>query len=249
MKEDKTAHLPLEVIFTVQEEVSLLGSKSLDYSKLESKRGLVFDGGPETQKIDVSSPTYSRVDIVIKGRSAHAGFEPEKGISAIQIAGHIISKLKLGRIDSETTANIGLIQGGSVRNAIPDLVHLKGEIRSRNPRKLTKHEVHFREVIDRVLNNFHQSQIETVIEKEIDGYFLTKNHKMLLYASSILSKMNLKPIHQHSGGLTDANIFHANGVEVVTVGIGNHLAHTTREYVIILQMLQSTRFCEMAVKA
>ncbi len=249
LKEEKAAYLPLEIVFTVQEEVSLLGSKSLDYSKLESKRGLVFDGGPETERIDISSPTYLRVDIIIKGRSAHAGFEPEKGVSAIQIAGHIISQLKLGRIDEETTANIGLISGGTVRNAIPDLVYLKGEIRSRNPKKLIKHEFHFREVIDRVLKNFPQSEIETVIEKEIDGYVLTKNHKMLLYASSIFSKMNLKPIHQHSGGLTDANIFYANGIEVVNVGIGNYLAHTTREYVIIPEIVQSARFCETAVKA
>ena len=248
LKEEKTKHLPIEIVFTVQEEINLAGSKNLDYSKLSSKRGLVFDGGPEAERIDISSPTYYRVDITIKGRSAHAGFEPEKGISVIQIAGHILSKLKLGRIDPETTANIGLIQGGSVRNAIPDLVQLYGEIRSRNPKKLEKHSIHFKNVVQRVLNKYSEASIDITIEKEIDGYLLKDDHKMLIFATNVLSQIELEPLYQHSGGLTDANIFHAKGIEVVTVGIGNHLAHTTREYVVIPEMLQSARFCEKAVK-
>ena len=213
IKEDKHKHLPIEVVFTRQEETGLQGAKNLDYTKLSAKKGFSFDGEGKVSQIDLSSVSYTTVDVTIKGRGAHAGLEPEKGISAIEIASHIISRMRLGRIDSETTANIGLIAGGSVRNAVPDQLQFKGEIRSRNLKTLANHEKHFREVIAEVLVKYPEAEIELKIEKEIDGYLLDEEHYLISQVSSIFKKMNLTPIFHHSGGLTDVNIFRNHGID------------------------------------
>ncbi len=247
LKDEIITHRPIEVIFTRQEESNLLGAKNLDYSKITAGSGLTFDGEAGVERIDIASPSYIKVDILIHGRSAHAGLEPEKGISAIQISGHIISRLKLGRIDSETTCNIGLISGGTVRNAVPDFVHIKGEIRSRNPESLKKHISHFKEVLEKIQSKYPEAKIESEIVKEIEGYLLTENHHMILHVSRILKQMNLKPIYHHSGGLTAINIFHSHNIEIINIGTGDYLPHTKQEYVVISQMLQAAEFCEKAV--
>ncbi len=129
---------PLEIVLTKEEETSLGGAKNLNYSKIKAKEGIVFDGDEKVNQIYISSPTYYNLDATITGIGAHAGVEPEKGLSAIKIASQIIHSLPLGRIDPETTVNIGLIEGGSARNAVPETVKLYGEIRSRNKKTLAK---------------------------------------------------------------------------------------------------------------
>ena len=131
-------HLPIEIAFTAQEEPGLVGSAALDCSQFRSKRGVVFDYGDPVGKIIVSAPGTWNMDITITGRAAHAGGEPEKGINAIAVAVEAISHFKVGRLDHETTANVGMIQGGVARNVVPETCRVTAETRSRRASKLER---------------------------------------------------------------------------------------------------------------
>jgi tripeptide aminopeptidase len=248
LKETRAKHLPLEIVFTLDEELGLLGAINLDYSKIIAKRGVTFDGLKEVNNIHISAPGYHRVDATIIGRSSHAGIAPEQGISAIQITSEIISQLKLGRIDEETTANIGLIEGGSARNAIPEKTHIKGEIRSRSKNKLEKHAKHFQEVFNKVLAKYPEAKLELVVKGEFDPYIFSSEHPGIRLITNIFKQMNLSPKLQKSGGGTDVNIFHSHGIEAIAVGMGDYEAHTTREYVVISQMVEAAKFCEKLIR-
>jgi tripeptide aminopeptidase len=248
LKEEKQSHVPLEVVFTVCEEIGLKGAINLDYSKLTAKRGITFDGDKDVATITTSAPGYNRVEVTIIGRGAHAGAEPEKGISAIKIGAEIISKLEVGRIDFETTANVGLIEGGSALNAVPESLHFKAEIRSRSLQKLEKHSLHFEEVFNAVMQKYPGAKIELKVVREFDPYLFEENHSVVQLASKTLKQIGLKPKLEPTGGGTDVSIFHTHGLEVVCVGVGDYCAHTIREYALISEMLNAAQFCEAIVK-
>lgn len=247
LAEDKVNHQPIEVVFTKEEETGLCGAVNLDYSIITARHGVTFDGEDGVNNICISAPGYSKVDVTITGKGAHAGAEPEKGLSAIYIASLIISQLHLGRIDEETTANIGQIMGGTARNAVPSLTLFKGEIRSRNPEKLKKHTQHFQHILQRVQKQFSDSKLKMVIKKEFDSYILKEDHKVITKAKKIYKKLGLIPNLCHSGGATDVNIFHTHGIGAVVVGAGFYNAHTVEEYVLISEMLQTAQFCQELV--
>ena len=244
LQESGTKHLPIEIVFTLDEETSLGGSINLDYKKISAKRGVTFDGEAGVENITISAPGYNSVDLTITGRAAHAGAEPEKGISAIKIAAEIISKLQVGRIDEETTANIGMIDGGSARNAVPETVTVKAEIRSRDVAKLEKHTDHFRSVFAEVMKYYPEATLQVDIHRDFDPYRFTENHPMIVHVSTVLQSLGINPKLEHSGGATDVNIFHTHGIEAVCVGTGDYEAHTTREYVLISQMVETAKVCE-----
>lgn len=248
-KENNIAIRPIDIVFTREEETSLGGAKNLNYSLLRAQEGLVLDGDEEVSKIFISSPTYYNLDTDITGKSAHAGVEPEKGISAIKIAGEIISQLPLGRIDFETTFNIGMIEGGSVRNAVPEKASFHGEIRSRNLKTLEKIIGQTKQLFEKISKLYPGATIDLRLEKEFDGFVVDKKNPLIIKASRILSDMNLKAELKDSGGGTDANIFGTNGIETVIVGIGVREGHTTREYVVIDEMINTVRFCLEFIKA
>ncbi len=248
LKEEKRKHVPLEVVFTLSEEIGLKGAVNLDYSKISAKRGITFDGVNDAGTITNSAPGYNRVDVTIIGRGAHAGEEPEKGISAIKIGAEIISKLEVGRIDHETTANVGLIEGGSALNAVPERLHFKAEIRSRSLQKLEKHSLHFEEVFNSVMQKYPEAKIELTVVREFDPYLFEESHRVIQMAKKALAQLGLKAKLEPTGGGTDVSIFHTHGIETVCVGVGDYEAHTTREYVLISEMLAAAQFCEAIVK-
>lgn len=246
--EKKVNTRPIELVLTREEETSLGGSKNLDYSLLKSKEGIVFDGDEEVSKIYISSPTYYNVDVEIVGKGAHAGVEPEKGISAIKIASQFIERLPLGRIDFETTMNIGLINGGSARNAVPETVKMNGEIRSRNKKVLAKLLALTKSSASMVEKKNPGAKVNIKLEKEFEGFFLPKDTRLIKNVSGILKEMHLKPELKDSGGGSDANIFCERGIEVVIVGTGVYLPHTTREFVVIDELVDASNFCLEFIK-
>ncbi|MBN2167928.1 MAG: M20/M25/M40 family metallo-hydrolase, partial [Actinobacteria bacterium] len=129
---------PLQLIFTVQEEIGLVGSKNLDYKKVKGKWGIVLDGEGDVGGIVTKAPSQDTVKFSVHGRAAHAGVEPEKGINAITCAARAIAELNVGRIDDSTTSNIGIIDGGRAINIVPDLVVVEGEVRSFDNEKLKR---------------------------------------------------------------------------------------------------------------
>ena len=136
VKEDNIPHGNIQVIFTVAEEGGLTGSKNIDRKLLKADFGYVLDSSGPPGKIVNAAPGQNNVDVVIRGKTAHAGIAPEEGINAIMVAGKALAQLKLGRIDEETTANVGIIKGGTATNIVPDRVDIACETRSRDLRKL-----------------------------------------------------------------------------------------------------------------
>ncbi len=248
LKEDRRKPVPIEVVLTLEEEIGLKGAVNLDYSKIHSKIGVTFDGDKSgVENITVSAPGYNTVDVEIIGWAAHAGSEPEKGISAIKIAAEIITHLEVGRIDQETTANVGLIEGGSARNTVPENVHFKAEIRSRSLTKLEKHSIHFEQVFKMVSAKYPAAKIKLNIQREFDPYFFVETQDVIQQISKALKKIGLKPKLGSAGGSSDVNIFYAHGIEAVCVGGMYYNPHTTREYVKISDLVNGARFCEELV--
>jgi tripeptide aminopeptidase len=234
-------------VFTREEETTFGGALNLDFKQIKAKQGVILDGDEQVYNIFVSSPTLFTIDAEIIGRGAHAGVEPEKGISAIKIAAEVINKLKLGRIDKETTANIGLINGGSARNAVPEKVILAGEIRSRNKKKLVKLVASCKQVFNGVVKKYSGAKINLQLNKDFEGFKLDKNHQMVSLVSKTMKDMGITPILKDSGGGSDANVFHQRGISVVVIGVGYWEAHSTREYLVIPQMVQAAQVCEKLI--
>ncbi|MGI8419606.1 MAG: M20/M25/M40 family metallo-hydrolase [Candidatus Levyibacteriota bacterium] len=249
LKEDKKPHPPLDVVLTLGEELGVLGAKHLDYSLLRAKKGITFDGEESITNVIIGAPGYNQIDVTVTGRSAHAGVEPENGISAIRIASEIISQLQLGRIDEETTANIGNIAGGSARSAVPETAHFEGEIRSRNIQKLANHSLHFQDIVEKVRANYPEAKIELAIIREFDPYLFSKDHPMLQKIVATLKELKLQPNLYASGGGTDVNIFQHHGIDAICLGVGTFNMHTKREYVDIDELMKAAQFCERIVQA
>jgi tripeptide aminopeptidase len=236
LKEHRVSHCPIEFLFTVCEEIGLLGAKSLDPALLEARAGYALDSSDPEVLIN-QAPCAIRFKVRIVGKAAHAGLHPELGINAIQVAAMALAEVPLGRIDEYTTANVGLIHGGKATNIVPEEVELEGEVRSHNPQKL-------QEVQDRVLGTFHRIALDfkpvenpglPLIKTEvIDDYPLMsvfEEHPLITTAVKAAKGLGRKLRLDMTGGGSDANIFNAKGIATVIMGIGMQDVHTTSEHI------------------
>jgi len=236
LKEHNVPHGPIEFLFTVCEEIGLLGAKSLDPALLDAKAGYALDSSDPEVLIN-QAPCAIRFKVRIVGKATHAGLHPELGINAIQVAARALAEVPLGRIDEYTTANVGLIHGGKATNIVPEEVELEGEVRSHNPEKL-------REVQDQVLGTFHRIALDfkpvensglPLIKTEIiDDYPLmsvSEGHPLITTAVKAAKGLGRKLRLDMTGGGSDANIFNAKGLATVVMGIGMQNVHTTSEHI------------------
>ena len=244
IKEDGTPHVSFEIAFTREEEIGLVGARNLDFSKISAKEAVIFDGEGPPSQITSASPTYVGFDIEITGRAAHAGVEPEKGLSAIRIATELMARLPQGRLDDETTFNIGTIEGGSVRNAVPENTLVTGEFRSRNLETLDGVHLQLMEAIEEVRRMFPEAVIEDHLHTEFESYNLTEDDPATKRVMSTLRTLGLEPTLRPSGGGTDGNIFRQRGISAVVVGMADHDMHTVREYVTISDLVDAAHLCE-----
>ena len=249
VREDGRSHRALEVALTREEEIGLVGARNLDFSMVNAKEAVVFDGEGPPSQITSSSPTYIGFDIEITGRAAHAGVEPEKGISAIRMATEMLSGLPQGRLDEESTFNVGTIEGGSVRNAVPERAVVRGEFRSRNLETLDSLRLQLAEAIDGVRCSYPDASIEDQLRTEFETYTLTPDDPATNRVTSALKAMGLEPAMRPSGGGTDGNIFRQHGISAVVVGMADHNMHTVREYVTIPDLMDAARLCEALLTA
>ena len=249
IKEEGTLHLPIEVVFTRQEELALMGARNLDFSIIQAKEALVFDSEGPPSRIVSSSPTYIGLDIEIVGRSAHAGVEPEKGLSAIRIAAELISDLPQGRLDDESTFNIGTIQGGTVRNAVPETAVIRGELRSVNPETADRLQLQVREAVDQVRRTFPDATVADHFRTEFHAYTLTDDDPATRRVTNAMRSLGMQPEMKPSGAGTDGNVFRRRGISAVVVGMADHNMHTVREYVTIPDLVDAARLCEAMVRA
>ena len=243
IKAEGGTRIPVQLVFTRGEEMGLVGARELDFSMLRAREAVVFDGNGPVNKITIATPTYMRLDVKITGRAAHAGVEPEKGLSAIRIAAEIIAQLPQGRLDEESTFNVGTIKGGTVRNAVPEEAVFSGEFRSRNTETLDLLTIQVRETLEAARQRYQDAAIDEEIGVEFRMYSLAPDDPMVARATRVLSDLGLDPAAGPSGGGTDANIFNEHGVRCVVVGMSTNSMHTVREYVEIPDLVDTARFC------
>jgi tripeptide aminopeptidase len=248
-KEDSTPHIPIEVAFTREEETGLVGARNLDFSMITAKDAVVFDGEGPPNQITSASPTYIGFVIEITGRAAHAGIEPEKGISAIRIASELITRLPQGRLDEETTFNVGTIEGGSVRNAVAENTIIRGEFRSRSLETLDDIRLQISEALSQVRGMFPEAVLEDHLETEFETYTLTDDDPATNRVKAALQGLGMEPVMRPSGGGTDGNVFRLRGMSAVVIGMADYNMHTVREYVSIPDLVDSAHLCEALLSA
>lgn len=235
---------PVQVVFTRGEEIGLVGASNLDFAMLSATEAVVFDGNGPVNTITGGSPTYMAFDIDIRGRGAHAGVEPEKGLSAIKIASDLIAQLPQGRMDDETTFNIATITGGTVRNAVPSEAKITGEFRSMNTESLELLRMQLLSTIGKIRGRYAEAEITEKLEMMFQMYRLDPNEATAQLVTRVMRDMGLQPDIRPSGGGTDGNVFRLHGIESVVVGMATNQMHTIDEYVVIPDLLDTARFCE-----
>jgi tripeptide aminopeptidase len=238
IKEKKLGHPSLRIIFTVAEEIGLTGAKALPDKVLKADYGLVVDGGDIHEIINQAPSQYS-LDATVIGRSAHAGIHPEEGINAIKIAGAAIAGMKLGRIDKETTANIGLIKGGTATNIVPEEVVIRGEARSHNTGKLKRQVEQMERALFKACRQ-HRARLKLRVERTYKSFAVEKSHKLVVLTAAVMKSARIKYVIKKTGGGSDANIFNERGIPTIIVGVGADSVHTTKENLCLKDFVQGT---------
>jgi tripeptide aminopeptidase len=220
----------LELLFTVCEEIALLGAKAFDRQLLLSRFGYVFDHATPIGEIVLSSPTYYRIVAEIHGRAAHAGIRPENGRSAIAAAARGIAAMRLGRLDPETTANVGTITGGTNANVIPEHCRVEAEARSldRKRAEVVATEIvdHFQEAADA-----GECDLDITVERMFEGYRVSPREPHVVLAERALSACGYEPKHIATGGGSDANALWSSGFPCINLANGTERNHESTERV------------------
>lgn len=228
IKENNQPHGDIQFVITAGEESGLAGAKEMDPSLITSKYGYAVDSDGKVGGIVTSAPYQAKLSTTIYGKTAHAGVAPEKGISAINIAAKSISAMTLGRIDTETTANIGSFVGGRATNIVCDEVTIIAEARSIIPEKLAKQTEHMTTTFEHVAGKMG-GQAETKVEKMYPGFNFGENDLVVQTAMTAVKNVGRTPELLTSGGGSDGNVFNGAGIPTVTLSVGYEEIHTTNE--------------------
>lgn len=247
LKEDGLKHPPLEAVISVGEEVSLRGAKLLDKSKLRARRGYVLDAGGPIGTIITNAPSQDTLEVWVHGKTAHAGSEPEKGINAIVVASAAIAAMPLGRIDFETTANIGIIQGGVATNIVPDQVYVKGEARSRDDAKLAAQTAAMVGAFEDAAERYG-ARVEVKIQRSYTSFKLADDHPVVAAAADAARRLGYEPIIKGTGGGSDANIYAEHGIACAILSTGMADVHTPQEHIAIADMVGAARLLQEIVR-
>ena len=233
----------IEVVFTICEEVGLLGAKHFDPARLRAKHGLVLDSD-DPGCLFVKAPASDRFEVKIHGAAAHAGVAPDQGISAIRVAAEGIAAMKLGRIDDETTANIGFIQGGIATNIIPPEALLRGEARSHSIAKLEAQTAHMVDCLKSAAGR-HQvivegktrnARIEEKVWREYGAMNVDPQAKIVQLVTRAAGKIGKVITPAATGGGCDANVFNTKGLLAANLGTGMQKIHTVEEFLKVEDM-------------
>lgn len=225
---------PLEVAITREEEVGFGGAKNLNFNLITAKQGFLLDMDV-LDKIVIGGPSHMFIDIEIIGKSAHAGMEPEKGISAIQAAAKAIAIIKDGRIDSETTSNIGIIQGGIIRNGVPEKVVIKAETRSLNHEKCLLVSQIMKEVFE-IAAKTMGAKVEVILNLAYKAHRIPEDSSMVKIAQKALESVGINAqTIMITGGLESA-IYNEKGIKTIPLGNGVQNEHSTSEKIAISDM-------------
>jgi len=231
-------HGDIEVVLTICEESGLMGAKHFDTARLTARRGLVLDVDGVSELI-TRAPGANRLTFTVHGLAAHAGVCPEEGLSAIQMAAGAIAGMRLGRLDAETTANLGVIQGGLATNIVPDRVVVRGETRSLSPAKLAAQTDAmcrcFRDAVARrsvrVGGREHQARVEIDVHHQYERLDVPDDAGIVALVQGAAAGVGRACPTRSTGGGSDANVFAARGIEVANLACGMREIHTVNEWV------------------
>lgn len=246
LQEQSIPHAPIDAVFSICEEVGLLGAKHLDLTKVRAKYGIVFDSD-DPGFLFTKGPSANHFEFRVHGLESHAGVAPEYGISAIKIAAEAIAAMKLGRIDDETTANIGVIRGGEATNIITNLVTLRGEARSRSEEKLVAQTEHIQRCLEEAAARYEvtvegvvtRGRVESHVNREYHAMDVADDSRVVRLVKEAGARLGLSVETMASGGGCDANIFNRRGIECANLGTGMRAIHTVKEWLDVKDMYAS----------
>ncbi len=239
LKEQKIAHGAIQLVITAGEESGLVGARAMDTSMLRGDLGYALDSNGEIGEIAVAAPTQAKVTIHMYGKAAHAGVNPEDGVSAIQAASKAVSRMPLGRIDKETTANIGRFSGGGATNIVCDYVKLEAEARSIVQHKLDAQVENMRKAVSSAAD---ECGARGEVESEViyPAYQFTDGDEVVELAKKAITAIGKTPRLFHSGGGSDANVFNGHGIPTVNLAVGYEEIHTVNERIKADDMVKLT---------
>ncbi len=228
-------HGGIELLFTPKEEVGLLGAAAFDLERLQARLGYVYDQAAPIGEVILGAPYSQAMQVRFHGRAAHSGMYPEEGRSAIAAAARAVADLRLGRVDEETTANVGIIQGGTAGNIIPEWCTLDAEARSHDERKLA-------ELVQEMVDAFsfaaglEDCEVETKVSKSYRGYLFKTEDPVVRIAHAALERSGYTPAYGLSGGAADANVFNERGLACLNLANGMQDIHTPDERITVADL-------------
>ncbi len=236
LKENNTSHPTLEVVITTCEEIGLLGAKNLEYQKLQTKYGYALDSTGNNHVV-IGAPAANKIKVEIKGMAAHAGLCPEAGINALALAAQALTMIRMGRLDEESTCNFGMIQGGVATNIIPELVVLRGEVRSHSREKLVRYTEEIFKTFQKIVADWqgnpatgdHRPSVAIDIVDDYPPLALAEDAPVLLRIKKAAGACCKELHYIVAGGGSDANIFNGVGLPTAIVASGMNKVHTVNE--------------------
>ncbi|TMA94158.1 MAG: M20/M25/M40 family metallo-hydrolase [Deltaproteobacteria bacterium] len=255
MQENRLPCSDIDVVFTICEEAGLIGAKCLDVGRLRARTGLVLDSD-SVGFLFTKAPAANRMEFRVLGLEAHAGVCPEKGINAIKVAAEGIAQMRLGRIDDETTANIGVVEGGMEVNIVPNHVILRGEARSHSEEKLNRQTEHMKHCLEDAAARHvleldgkrHSAKVEAKIERDYDRMDVPESAPIvkLVHAAARSLKLEVKTLA--TGGGCDANVLNQKGLVVANLSTGMRDIHTVNEWLDLRDLNRSAQMVLEIVK-
>ncbi|SHO50413.1 M20/M25/M40 family metallo-hydrolase [Desulfopila aestuarii] len=235
LTENNIDHGLIEIVITTCEEIGLLGAKHLEHRLLKAKYGYALDSSG-IDKVIIGAPSANKFKIIVTGAAAHAGLNPEQGISAIQVAAEAITKVQLGRLDEESTANFGIIGGGVATNIVPEQVTIEGEVRSHSSEKLAHYTAEIKRVFEATVADWQTSPENTLRPKvqiealsEYPAMLLSMDSPVIRRVRSAGESIGKNINFVVAGGGSDANIFNGFGLPTAIIATGMDKVHTTDE--------------------
>ncbi|WP_347862798.1 M20/M25/M40 family metallo-hydrolase [Salimicrobium sp. PL1-032A] len=241
LKEKQENHGMIQFVITAGEESGLMGARHLDHSKLKASYGYAVDSDGTVGDIIVAAPTQSKIKAKVTGKKAHAGVAPENGVSAITIASKAIADMPLGRIDDETTANIGRFEGGQQTNVVCDHVDILAEARSLDPEKMELQVSKMKQSFERAAKEMG-GNVEIDVEVMYPGYKQKEGDRVVETARRAAKKIGRESKLLKSGGGSDANLIASYGVPTVNLAVGYENIHTTDERIGVEDLIKVSEF-------
>ena len=235
-------HRAAEICFSIGEEGGMRGAKAVDVSRLQSSRGYIFDSSGDVGKVIISAPGQIKVKATVLGKRAHAGLAPEEGISAIQAAAKGIAKMNLGRIDAETTCNIGVLKSEFATNIVPDTCEFFAEVRSRNLDKLNAQAKHMQDCLQAGCDEMG-AKLDCELLTNYVSYSIDPAGDVVKPLLAAFERMGVTPVVTAGGGGSDANIYNQKGIPSVVLGTGMTKVHTKEETIKVDNLNKTAELC------